>query len=59
MQATTQTLTAANENPGGTTRIETAPTGLISLLGRAAARRFVEASAPANMTTAPTERTAQ
>ncbi|AQS49311.1 hypothetical protein BMG03_17060 [Thioclava nitratireducens] len=59
MQATTQTLTAANDNPGGTTRIEIAPTGLVSLLGRAAARRFAQASAPANITTAPTERTAQ
>ncbi|OWY18273.1 hypothetical protein B6V73_00200 [Thioclava sp. JM3] len=59
MQAFTQTLTAANDNPGGTTRIEIAPTGLISLLGRAAARRFAEASAPANMTVAPTERTAK
>lgn len=59
MQAPTQTLIAANDNPGGTTRIEIAPTGLVSLLGRAAARRFAEASAPANETTAPTKRSAQ
>ncbi|MEX1661390.1 hypothetical protein AB4874_06960 [Thioclava sp. 15-R06ZXC-3] len=59
MQAPTTTLTAANDNPDGPTRIEIAPTGLVSLLGRAAARRFVEAATPANSTTAPTERTAQ
>ncbi|OWY10817.1 hypothetical protein B6V74_01965 [Thioclava sp. F42-5] len=56
MQASTQTLTAANDNPGGTTRIVRAPTGLVSLLGRAAARRFVEAAQPANIHAAPTER---
>ncbi|KEO54117.1 hypothetical protein [Thioclava pacifica] len=56
MQASTQTLTAANDNPGGTIRIERAPTGLVSLLGRAAARRFVEAAQPANINAAPAER---
>lgn len=35
MTETTHTLTAANDNPGGPTQIDTAVSGLLTLLARA------------------------